>query len=282
MPTRERRYILRSLFSPGSVKFWKLKTDCARLVYLALLVHADDNGVVECDHESVNAIAPRNQWSVRERSGAVQALVRSGLGTTYRETGKLYMKINGFEQSQSGQVVRWERLENQQPPNPSIHSPLLTNLDSKLERQVGKEGFCDSEKPDAEKVLLEARRIFRRIIGRSIGSPGQRESEWSGLVAKEGREVVLAAIEIWARENRDFLKRPGYSFGHFMKNKSEWIEAAKTVPEPEGPKEEESEAESADPNLVYVLVAATGAKQQCTKETAEHWIKIGYARGYAD
>src|ERR1700722_11934766 len=118
MPARERRYILRSLFSPGSAKFWKLKTNEARLIFIAMIVNADDEGIIECDHHSIKALMPRwqvsvntpstpkqhsanthstpNQLSVKTTSSAIQGLIKVGLIRTFERDGKRLAEITGF------------------------------------------------------------------------------------------------------------------------------------------------------------------------------------------
>lgn len=238
MPARERRYILRSLFSPGSHKFWRLKSDCARLVYLALLVHADDKGVVECDHQAVMSMTPRSQWTARERSAAVQALVKSGLGATYRQDSKLYMKINGFEQSQSGQVVSWKHDENPAPPsNISIHT-IHNRMNVRSDRN---ESFLDSQNSD--RAFSTAKKAFHRIVGRkSFGSLGQQRHQWDSLISKEGEKVVVSAVELWAREKKESLLNSKYiPFLTFLKFGSEFIELAKQPEVTDGATDSETE-----------------------------------------
>ena len=304
MPARERRYILRSLFSPGSVKFWSLKTDAARLIYLAMIVHADDEGRVECGWRQVAAMAPR--WKIKQNAiiGAVKDLEGVGLIRKYGvdkygaflgwsersilptedpnslasrygfapsfaphvATNSLPTRsevateslpcrsivagdktpvfkwcciINGFTQSQSGKEVKWESDPIPAPPDGfQLHekSPLLSKL-SKEDRKI------ESLFGDAGRTFADAKRRFRRIVGRNFGSLGQREREWSGFVASVGAEMALAALELWAKENKDWLKEECKNpLTNFLKNKSDMVEAVEIE------RERAASAPSGEPN----------------------------------
>ena len=116
----ERRYILRSLFTPGSRRFNSLKSDQARLIYLALIANANDEGVVECDIESVTWMIPGliSRWSSLGQdtrkvvSSSIQALGKVELIKRFQRESRWFAEVNGFTQSQSGQVVKWEKEEN--------------------------------------------------------------------------------------------------------------------------------------------------------------------------
>jgi hypothetical protein len=73
-----------------------------------------------------------------------------------------------------------------------------------------------------EDVFASARSRFRRIVGKNLGSwssLGMRQGEWSALVKREGEPAVMAAIELWATENKDFLKNKcEFPLAHFLKN----------------------------------------------------------------
>lgn len=273
MPARERRYVLRSLFTPGSTKFWNLTSDHARMVYIALVVNADDNGRVECGVADILAMMARwnpvelikpesneNQTSGASRGGfrgryrelgeefkrestatAIQELSKAHLIRRYRADRKWYAEVNGFIQSQSGKEVKWEPTAAPAPPEGFAihkHNPLVGKEVSNVSKEVG------SSLVDAEKVFADARRKFRRIVGKNLGSLGTRANEWAGIVARDGAEMVLEGIAVWARENKLFLKESRFPIAHFLKNHVEWIEAARIDREPRA--EEKTDDDSSD------------------------------------
>ena len=163
MPARERRYILRSLFSPGSAKFWKLRSQDARLIFIAMLLNADDDGRIECDFASIKSLMPRwelainyqsttnqlpnnsagtgNQLTRKVVSSAVQGLIKVGLIRTFEEDGKRLAEVLGFRESQKDKGFTFD---SPQIPGPSVSfhtapaSPLLSTLVSKV-KEVSKE-----------------------------------------------------------------------------------------------------------------------------------------------
>lgn len=294
MPARERRYVLRSLFTPGSVKFWNLKTDAARLIYLAMIVNADDEGRVECGWRDIAAMAPL--WRTKQNTiiGAVKDLEGVGLIRKYGvdrygtflgwssrsllptedpvsvasrygfavnslptrsgvATGSLQGRpmvadektpvckwcciINGFTQSQSGKEVKWENT-----PIPAPSGGLAIKLPKDFTYIHKKEHTSKESVPsDPESVFREAHRRFRRIVGKNLGSLGSRSGQWSGLVAKEGSEIILEAIELWAREEKKFLSETKYHrLGIFFNNSAKLIENARIERERQADPEEKS------------------------------------------
>jgi hypothetical protein len=77
---QDRRYILRSLFNPGSYRFWQLPTWRARGLYLSLILHAEDNGWVECEMRTVRAyLAGESNYDNAAIAADLTALETSGL-----------------------------------------------------------------------------------------------------------------------------------------------------------------------------------------------------------
>ena len=146
---------------------------------------------------------------------------------------------------------------------------------------------CDSQKPvSAEKIYAEARRMFRRIIGKNLGSLGGRERDWEGLVAREGQNI-LAAIEVWCKDHKDFLKECRWPLAHFLKNASMFIDDAKVDKEEKSsalpvlkqsvPEEEDFEA-AIQREQIEVRVVRTGRIARCHPDQAKIWFENGYAR----
>lgn len=346
MPARERRYILRSIFTPGSVKFWNLKTDAARLIYLAMIVNADDDGRVECGWREVSAMAPL--WQVKQNViiGAVKDLEGVGLirkygvdkygtflGWSQRSIAptedpvsmasryglaptslphrshvateslpcrpivadektvvyKWCCIINGFTQSQSGKEVKWQSEPIPAPPEGSI------NLFHKQEKLplVSKEVSKQETSFSSGECFKEARRVFRRIVGANFGALGTRDSEWAGFVAKYGKEKVLAALQLWATENKEWLKNEcKYPLTNFLKNREEAIEAVDIEHERVSSESEEdtspsvSDIRPSEDGLVPVDMNVSGRgepkKKMVAPDVAKNYIAGGHAKPWVE
>ena len=83
---------------------------------------------------------------------------------------------------------------------------------------------------DATTLFGQAKRVYRRYVGKSMGSLGPRVSQWQDLVTQHG-ELVLSAVEIWAQEGGKGLRNVNWPLAVFLKNADEFIEAAKQVTE---------------------------------------------------
>jgi hypothetical protein len=83
---------------------------------------------------------------------------------------------------------------------------------------------------NATELFGQAKRVYRRYVGKSMGSLGPRESQWRDLVTQHG-ELVLSAVEIWAQEGGKGLRNVNWPLAMFLKNADEFIEAAKQVTE---------------------------------------------------
>lgn len=292
MSSREKRYILRSLFCPGSEKFWRLKSHESRLVYISMILNADDTGRVECDHLSVKSYSPRWYLSTTSASSAIQALVKVGLIRRFQESGKWYAEIFGFKQSQSNHSVTVENNTNMlYSENLEVQQKSSVSKDTDLSKSVSSFKNLD----DTDSVFMEAKKKFRRQIGKNLGSLGTRKNEWSGLVRREGAEIVVLALSIWGRENADFVKTLNFPLAHFLKNSGEYIEAAKMAGEPIQEESVAGQAPAVDPPAVEMYSDEWHARQGLVKimeirhgkergfkwvhpSTAESWIQNGYAR----
>src|SRR6201999_2323879 len=129
------------------------------------------------------------------------------------------MKELGLSKMKAGQEVDLE---------------LDTEQDVRNVRESPAKEPSENQGMSPEDAFVEARKKFRRKVNKSLGTLGPRAREWAGLVRREGGEVIVQAIGIWAQENVDFLKNDStFPLGHFLKNSAEFIEAAKIANEPE-------------------------------------------------
>jgi hypothetical protein len=293
----------------------------AETLYYRILTQVDDNGNFSADPSVVRGrcLARRKDATDKKTGVWLGELIAVELLKEYEAEGERYVHVADFEKFQKFRSdVKTFRYW---PPHPDSLGPQLARYDCvtgfvpETERERDENGTdAARERPEfvhqrkgkeikeketvscsesAGSVFEKARKLYRRIIGKSIGSLGRREHEWQGLVAKHGADVVLVALELCAREKKDFLKGMDFPLQFFLKNSAEWIEAAQiereraASPEKESdePKEtmvtaEDIEKEYALPDQVFINFH--GRKKQVHKTTAADWIARGIATPWAE
>ena len=78
-------------------------------------------------------------------------------------------------------------------------------------------------------VFGQAKRVYRRFVGKSFGSLGPRSGQWQELIESHGGVIVLAAVEMWAQEGGKGLRDIRWPVAMFLKNAEEFIEAVKST-----------------------------------------------------
>lgn len=97
------------------------------------------------------------------------------------------------------------------------------------------------EREDPQGAYRSAKARYRSICKKNLGNLGERHGEaWASLIGQYGEKVVIAALEIWAREIRD-PKRLDYPIAVFLKNADEYIEAYGIENDPQNEKSEDGE-----------------------------------------
>lgn len=260
MAIREKRSVARSLFSPGSRKFWKGICDQSRLLFIALIVNSDDEGRLEGEPDDIVATVPKMGLDEKATTRLLKELAKNDLISWYDVDGLKYIQINKFEDFQSWSGIMRDPSKYPSHPNApklvaesgrsqsvavvaeysqnTATTPVrefgslktVSNLNSSLTRQ------------DSRSVFAECKKIYRRYVGTSFGSLGNRGYQWDELVKKNGGDLLLSAMEIYARELGKGGRSLNYPFAHFMKNCEEFIEAARN-------QVEEKQVESQDSDL---------------------------------
>lgn len=256
MPVRERRDDLRSLYTPGSRKYWALKSDSARVLYNALKANADDEGLLEGDVEDVEALVPRARnvgWTTKSIGKDLEDLVSVGLIERYSIDSRSYIHVCMFAEKQQWTRVSAEQSSLPQPPSRketqvavasrSFISATPTHpMDGLLPIQTKPESFAAAP-PNFERVPGSASRIsqsahttfinsktaFRRKVGKSLGSLGNRGSEWERLCEKHTGETVESAVRLWCQELGKGGRDLRWPLAVFLKQAEEWIAEAVAV-----------------------------------------------------
>jgi hypothetical protein len=92
--------------------------------------------------------------------------------------------------------------------------------------------------PDADAAFRQARREFRRYVGKSIGSlsavgSGARyRVRWCSLVAEHGEEAAVEAVKLWAQELGKGGRNLNFPLAVFLNQASEYLEAAHDAKNP--------------------------------------------------
>ena len=279
MAIREKRSVARSLFSPGSRKFWKGICDQSRLLFIALIVNSDDEGRLEGEPDDIIATVPKMSLDEKAATKLLKELAKSELISWYDVDGLKYIQINKFDEFQSWNGIM--RDPSKYPADPNSPKTVAQNgrsqsvamVAEKPEKSATTAEVRDfnlkeytspnlsssvsgqSEGLDSRSAFSDAKKIFRRYVGTSFGSLGNRAYQWDGLIKKHGSDLVLAAMEIYARELGKGGRNLGYPLAHFLKNVSEFIEAAQV-------KTEEIKVETASQDLELQMAAQIAAEQE--------------------
>ena len=297
MAVRDGRRILKSLFSPGSKCFYRLKNDTERLYYIGLVLWADDYGRLEGTKEDVKAIFPKSTLSEKQTEEILKSLARVGLIDRYKVNGETYIEIVKFEESQTWHGVQREDskiLPNPKakpatitrgiPQQPSLETPSTmpkthephkdypypyTYPKETYPKPSGVETGTAAESsrnldngmgPDEAYRL--AKRAYRLVVGKSIGSIGNRGGQWGGLVEAHGGDAVVRAVQIWADEIGKDGKHLRWPLAVFLKNAEEFIETAKDEGEQQAKEKQESARESEEIERVKARLDREDAKAE--------------------
>jgi hypothetical protein len=85
-------------------------------------------------------------------------------------------------------------------------------------------GLGKGDATSGQEAFKSAKKIFRRYVGVSFGSLGNRTSQWNDLARKYGAETLVAAVEMYSRELGKAGRGLNYPLAHFLKNSEEFIE----------------------------------------------------------
>lgn len=96
---------------------------------------------------------------------------------------------------------------------------------------------------DATELYGQCKRVYRQYVGKALGGIGTRGSQWQELVNQHG-ELILSAVEIWAREGGKGLRNVNWPIAVFLKNAEEFIDAAKQNRETEKQESNQQDSES--------------------------------------
>lgn len=120
------------------------------------------------------------------------------------------------ESGKKGADVRWGAYSH--PINESI---AQTNPNQSEPNQTNP----NQTKVNPPELFQQAKRVYRRHVGKNFGSLGNNAGRWDELCRKHGN-LVVPAVEIYASELGRNGKNLNYPIAHFLKNAQEFIEAA--------------------------------------------------------
>ena len=304
MAIREKRSVARSLFSPGSRKFWKGICDQSRLLFIALIVNSDDEGRLEGEPDDIIATVPKMSLDEKAATKLLKELAKNELISWYDVDGLKYIQINKFDEFQSWNGIMRDPSKYPADPNgpktvaQNGRSPSVAMVAEKTEKSattaevrdfnikeftslnLGSSVSGQSEGLDSRSAFSNAKKLYRRYVGTSFGSLGNRAYQWDNLIKQHGSDLVLAAMEIYARELGKGGRNLGYPLAHFLKNVSEFIEAAQV-------KTEEIKVETASQDLELQMAAQIEKEREQDafenlKKQAERQKEKDFNAKYAD
>lgn len=223
MPVREKRAVLRSLFSPGSKKYWNLKTEHARLLFLVLLTNADDFGRLEGAPEDVKSLIPRANWTLDEITTYVADLKRCELIQHFKVEKEWYIEVVDFWENQDKHGVNQYPSKFPASPNGVFrkHQDGVQDSENGVPRKLESPHDDDNHPPhnpphgkeESEKEtnfdFRQFRQRWKAVIGSKARSTLTNQKNFDIACRQYGMERVLASIKPWADEQDDnFLARP--------------------------------------------------------------------------
>lgn len=215
---REWRAVRRSLFLPGSRKFWNLKNDTHRLIFVSILVSADDEGRLEGTSEDVKMLSPRSKWSLRNVSTAIKDMEKAKLIVAYDG----YIQILNFVEMQSWHGITGRGSNIPSPPNQNQVSTntvldstnTVTRSSHDMHDNHDYHGISDLDpvKEGSGEGTFDFRvfgKKWRHIAGRGAPTTDTNKRLYFEKCSKYGEDAVLKCIDPWTQEQDDsFLKKP--------------------------------------------------------------------------
>jgi hypothetical protein len=267
---RDWRAIRLSLFMPGSKKFWALKTDVARLLFIVLVVAADDEGRLEGTADDVKVLAPRATWTVGDVEAALKDMEKVKLIVRYHKKTLIQIinyvemaiwhgitgrgsKIPGpplalssktiLETEETNRVDTFTILENRSLSSLSLSPPLSKHL--------GKE---ESEEGTRGQWSMFSKK-YKHLIGKKPQSTKTNQELYGVACLKYGEVKVLAALErCIPDQSQDFMTKPVFAWKFLKDIVEDFIEEPQRV----SGKKHQSKAEEREETNREVLKGVLG------------------------
>jgi len=232
---REKRAVKKSLFTPGSKKYWNLKTEHARVLFVALLTCADDEGRLEGDPDDVKTLIPRANWSLEDILSYIKDLDKVELIEYYRVKGHWYIQIMKFWQHQDRHGVMQELSEFPSPPKKRgevsqenqegvFEKPIgddLRLLPTPLSSPLRKEESEEETKCDWSSFA----RKYRHLVGRKPHDHKPNRKLYAEACSRYGEEKVLAALErCIPDQSEEFMAKQVFTWKFLKDTVHEFIE----------------------------------------------------------
>jgi len=221
MAVRERRQILRSLFVPGSKKFWSLKKDMSRVLFLALIASADDEGRLDGDEESVKSIVPRAKWSSAAVRSSIEELKSSGLIDVYSVGSNVVVEIANFQESQSWHGVTRDRSKFPASPEAKNGDAATTNTGGRTAILSTMIGDRRSPGPSATATVCKYVGSMYSDLHTSLPTSSSSIATSSQLEGGSGGKPN-SSEEAYETARREFRRRVGKSLGPLPPRRMQW------------------------------------------------------------
>jgi hypothetical protein len=203
-----------------------------RAEYANLIPLAEADGTFEADTRKVWARVyayNREEVTIDMVESILDAFEEAGMiSRATDEAGKLWGRILGIElrlppeshrdRYKQGNSNVFTDIDEKVRPDGENPSRLGIGLDKD---RLGLVGDVATSGQDSFKA---AKKIFRRYVGVSFGSLGNRTGQWNDLARKYGSEVLVEAVEMYSRELGKAGRGLNYPLAHFLKNCEEYIE----------------------------------------------------------
>jgi hypothetical protein len=230
VPIREQRSVRKSLFLPGSKKYWNLKTEHARVLFIVLLTNADDFGRLEGSPEDVKTLIPRAPWPVEDIATYIQDLKRVELISHYRVGKQWYIEVQNFWQHQDKHGISQGPSEYPKPTNQVFakHQSGVQEVDSgvsqtpqkrnnacmhdgRMDASLRKEGSGE----ETGKWSNFAQK-WRSLGGGTAQATNMNKKLYTDVCEKYGEERVLTFLERWVEDQDDGFMRKKIAAWKFL------------------------------------------------------------------
>jgi hypothetical protein len=240
---RDWRAVRLSLFLPGSKKFWNLKNDTHRLIFINIIVAADDEGRIEGTPEDVKMLSPRSKWSMRVVSAAIRDMEKVKLIVSYDD----FIQVINFIEMQHWHGLTGRSSKIPPPPDTVLVSTSPVEVSTKTVPTGNGKTPIDTyhtypdrgESEGGEKFDFKVLgKKWRHLAGRGPEATKTNRKNYSAACEQYGEVKVLAWAELWVKEQEPAFLKSSIAAWKFLKESVHEMAGADALgPRPERPRE---------------------------------------------